>query len=532
MQFSFDKITFQQMDINMVDPLKNQGIGSSDDFSNLFIDSLNSETNIHQTEDKTEEDKPKEKATPTDTLNKLKGYLSSKGIDPDTTKIGNEGLNSIKKMLSESGADKEKLDSFFENFKANNKEGASLTKLFSELDKADLTKNNEAAEAWLPLSALANLQGILASFGLNENEIQKAFDGAKVEGKGIDLNKFIENLKDTMAGMGDMKNEYPDELAQKQIRNMLSKIEGQDINAGPLSMARFVDRLKAMLSNVNKKEESDYTSSEIVAKNKKEFLELLNPVENGENGEKVKSDHQVVKTDINPSDIMPEAVVQANNTDNETNKAIREAIKEIEQESAGVKEAPSRQAKVNEGPSEKNNPGANQNQAQSQNTEVRNTAKSADSAPTSQTLPKYVLNQVGRKLASSLHSGENQIKLQLKPAQLGRIHMSISEGKDGVVVNILTEQESTKDMLKNQANDLKTVLSEQGVKLDKVDIQFAMNFDEMLANNNKDSQNAKDQKRKNSFRVTGKNNSNSDSIDENPASRSKRINEGNLYLVA
>jgi flagellar hook-length control protein FliK len=111
--------------------------------------------------------------------------------------------------------------------------------------------------------------------------------------------------------------------------------------------------------------------------------------------------------------------------------------------------------------------------------------------------------------------------------------MSITETKDGINVSIMTEQNSTKDMLNKQSDELAKNLSDQGLKLGKIDIQLTANFDQMLANQNKDFQNMKDNKRgRATSRVSNTKNDEKDASTESTLLKTVRNNEGSLDLVA
>ncbi len=96
------------------------------------------------------------------------------------------------------------------------------------------------------------------------------------------------------------------------------------------------------------------------------------------------------------------------------------------------------------------------------------------------TLPAYVMNQVSRKMSVAIKNNDNELKLQLKPPHLGRIQMSIENAKDGVKVSIMTEQHAAKEMLSASVAELKSTLTEQGLKVDKIDVQLSQDFEQSM----------------------------------------------------
>jgi flagellar hook-length control protein FliK len=93
---------------------------------------------------------------------------------------------------------------------------------------------------------------------------------------------------------------------------------------------------------------------------------------------------------------------------------------------------------------------------------------------------------VGRQIIRSVHQNQTEIHLQLKPPHLGRLRMSLETVNDGMRISILTEHQSTREMLRAHTGELRTALMEQGVRLEKIDVQVAFNFEQSMANSNKD----------------------------------------------
>ncbi len=97
-------------------------------------------------------------------------------------------------------------------------------------------------------------------------------------------------------------------------------------------------------------------------------------------------------------------------------------------------------------------------------------------------LPTRVMDQVGKQIARSIQRGERIIRFQLRPPDLGfmKVEMDI---KDNVLrLGLITENSSVKELLLSHVQELKEALVQQGIKLEKVDIQINYNFDQSLAN--------------------------------------------------
>ncbi|MBF0301999.1 MAG: flagellar hook-length control protein FliK, partial [Desulfamplus sp.] len=121
------------------------------------------------------------------------------------------------------------------------------------------------------------------------------------------------------------------------------------------------------------------------------------------------------------------------------------------------------------------------------------TNKSASSV-----LPSYVTNQVVRSINRAISSGENEIRLQLRPAELGRIFMTIETVGDTLNVSIVAENQTAKDILTGHADDLKSSLANNGISIGSFDVEVGSDFKQSMANSGQQSQNGTDSGRNNS----------------------------------
>lgn len=111
---------------------------------------------------------------------------------------------------------------------------------------------------------------------------------------------------------------------------------------------------------------------------------------------------------------------------------------------------------------------------------------------TSSVLPYYVTNQVGKSIARAFSRGESEITLQLKPAELGRISMTIESAGDTLKVRIMTENLAAKDILSEHANDLKASLAGNGINLDSFDVEMSSDFKQSMADSGQNSNSSSD----------------------------------------
>jgi flagellar hook-length control protein FliK len=101
-------------------------------------------------------------------------------------------------------------------------------------------------------------------------------------------------------------------------------------------------------------------------------------------------------------------------------------------------------------------------------------------------LPGYLVEQVGRQIARSLLGGERVVRLQLKPPELGTVKVEM-DMKEGVLrVGMITENSSVKELLLSNAHELRDALIEQGVKLERLDVQINYDSNQSLAHTKED----------------------------------------------
>ncbi len=96
-------------------------------------------------------------------------------------------------------------------------------------------------------------------------------------------------------------------------------------------------------------------------------------------------------------------------------------------------------------------------------------------------LPAYVTQQVNKSIVRAINQGESSLTLQLKPAALGRLTLTIDNTGNSIKVSIITENHAAKEMLASNVNELKTALSSAGISLDSFDVDMSSNFKQSMA---------------------------------------------------
>ena len=105
--------------------------------------------------------------------------------------------------------------------------------------------------------------------------------------------------------------------------------------------------------------------------------------------------------------------------------------------------------------------------------------------PTQSPLPNYLVGQISRQISQSIISGEGVIKLQLKPPDLGMLRIEMDIHDHVLKLGVITENSSVRDILLANIHELRSSLSDRGIKLDKLDVQTSQNFEQSLSDSGK-----------------------------------------------
>lgn len=96
-------------------------------------------------------------------------------------------------------------------------------------------------------------------------------------------------------------------------------------------------------------------------------------------------------------------------------------------------------------------------------------------------LPAHVTGQVGKSLARAVSQGDTELKLQLKPPELGRIIMTIDNVGTSLKVSVVTESHAAKEILAAHVNELKATLANSGISIDSFDVEMGSDFSQSMA---------------------------------------------------
>jgi flagellar hook-length control protein FliK len=102
---------------------------------------------------------------------------------------------------------------------------------------------------------------------------------------------------------------------------------------------------------------------------------------------------------------------------------------------------------------------------------LENGAHSSEASQRS--LMSQTLNQIVQKAVLSIHNGQHEVQLELKPDFLGHIQMRIVSEGQHVAIKMVAEFPFVKDMLENNLHQLKADLQAQGLDIDQLEVSIA-----------------------------------------------------------
>lgn len=100
-----------------------------------------------------------------------------------------------------------------------------------------------------------------------------------------------------------------------------------------------------------------------------------------------------------------------------------------------------------------------------QASDITSSTVNAEPARLAEARAQDIIAQVTRSMDAVVKSGQNFMKIQLYPENLGRIDLRLSSGTQGLVVTMIAESSSTGSMLESQLSNLRQSLSEAGIQL-------------------------------------------------------------------
>ena len=447
-------------------------------------------------------------------VDQLRKALLAKGKPLNKMTIGQEDIALLKEFLVHLGVSKEKAEQIIKNLTEKHPGGAiPLSQFIQQIADLDIPEGASMNRPHVKPSAVPHLESALRAMGLSPKEVENVFTGTRDDGGGLDLTKLTTNLKaflqETTEGSG-IKNrrvvfdrvsdnlekiglpisikEKPDQIS---IRDLMAAWErmtdtGDKEEPLPADLRGLIDRILQKVSLTNEIPESQ---SSLTSLGKfKGGLETLT--------EKI-SEHDALFKTVAPTEkkafFKKASPLKSVDTTTHKNPLIRSAGKETKSVIHAPKSSGSPiSGKRLESPLELNHDHGSDTGRKAESFSVQSektnfsipghtndpsfpnavqTVKMSQT-PVKNVLPAQLIDRVGKQISRSLQRGDRIIRIQLKPPELGTVKVAMDLKENVLKLGMIIENSSVKELLLANANELRDALIEQGVKLEKIDVQI------------------------------------------------------------
>ncbi|MCP3872789.1 MAG: flagellar hook-length control protein FliK, partial [Desulfobacteraceae bacterium] len=354
------------------------------------------------------------------------------------------------------------------------------------------------------------LESILNSLGISKRKIEEILAQADRGKKGINIDVVIENLRALQKESFYNNTQYNTREGDNNINLLLKHLglQAGTSKTSVLTLNEFVDSLSKLRQKISQQSDTIGPQSDLTQKaaGDEKDLDLFRTLFKGLELKDKAGDTRTVEFSFEQirDQFKDQLLASENKNTNKkglfsldkkikhaTGKNLENAFKEMESFLNGKKEGSNEVKDQLKGTEEfikqlKSKSAKFSDQSQVSSSEV----KSGETQPnigllktksTFKNLPTYVTNQVSKSLVRAINQGENTLKIQLKPPELGRLVMTIDNTGNSMKVSIITENHAAKEILSSNMNEIKTVLSNSGVNLEKFEVDMNSNFKQSMA---------------------------------------------------
>ncbi|MCP4673016.1 MAG: flagellar hook-length control protein FliK [Desulfobacula sp.] len=451
-------------------------------------------------------------------------FLILSNNDLNNTLIDADGLAKLKALLLEAGFKESDIDNLMADFLENQEnQSISLNELLDKL--FDLQEENKSLKEdnpdnYLEISTLPFLESLMNSLQIPDQKVQEILTLADRGDKGLDLDFIISKLQDLQKESFYSGNNYSIQGDDGNFSLLLKQlgIENKYSKGSSFTLTDLVDSLETL--RVNKIQNTSTASLE--DKNNMGNEKSLDILEALLKGLKFKNSENKIqafefsegqiknqfknqlftpendKTDKNQLFIPGNSKTDENelfsrnntNSKHKLDASIKHWFKEIESMLDGKKssnlvkdQALDNQELFKQHKSEGSRI-LDKNPISSFNTSINDIQSGSNILKTKasfKNLPNFVTRQVSKNLVQAINQGENSIRVQLKPPELGRLLLTIDNTGSNIKINVITENSAAREILTSNVNELRTTLSNSGVNLERFEVDMSSDFRQSMA---------------------------------------------------
>jgi hypothetical protein len=458
--------------------------------------------------------------TDRDWLQKFRNRLLSAGIPLKDLSLSPKSLPALKDLLLAQGLSEDDVQPLLESlFGGDGRQEIEITQLLTKLSELKVLTDRKSSDPVLEVSVLPYVETLLRSLGLDVVQARKAMTLARVDGGGLSLKGLVQALKGVMGNMPEeTKADSINQGSGEDVKSLLARIgmadEGAKIN-GPMSLERFVQLLEDKVADLVSQGASEREIENHV--NRLLGHVLAEPDGQGRrsrakalgggrqhlfsvDGLRDESVSQNLAKGI--EDMVARGAWKTGRLQGEKPslaKGLQDMVSSARPQADASTQADNKNAgfflKANEqmtlakrGPLDQRVAQDTRNALYSARETVMDQPQMAGTAARqmARPFPLHVINQVGRQMAFAIRRGENQVRLQLKPPDLGSIQLDMVMKDHVLKVAVITEHHAVKELLMSHVQELREALVEQGVELQRIDINIDQHFGQSLANAQRD----------------------------------------------
>ena len=431
--------------------------------------------------------------------------LMSSGIPLEDLWLSNNAASDLKQLLLHEGFSENTIQQLFQKLFNGQENRINVKNLLSQLSKLEEVSDMQPPELTVETSAIPHVETLLRKFGFDPQETKKILNESREEGRGLDLEGLLSRLKVHLEKGHGKGSEGFRQLPFENSGHLSTQVGIKvcpDKGEGPVTLEQFVQMLSEKVNALQTHRLSDSQMDEAV----KGLLDQVVVKDNGKsrNGENWARGRDAQELGAFFQKAFGEAKTGKPAGSSMSDPKDPAAWKSL-QEVLGRMDSTSGQ----QGASEIAQTGKQGSVSKFEQfiafrekvtSELRSEDKGVDpvhlkpeiparptngaqiSRPAAESLPGHVVRQVGRRIGLALKNGQNEVKIRLKPPELGSIQLEMSMKDNILKVAMVAENQSVKEVLLAHVSDLKQNLLQQGIELQKMDVEINYDFGQSMAN--------------------------------------------------
>jgi flagellar hook-length control protein FliK len=433
--------------------------------------------------------------------------------------MGSQGLDALKELLLKAGFNSEDVEGLISDLK-DEAQGGSL-KMNDVMDHlsqfvAEVDISSDADEVVLETSALPFLTTLLNDIGLSREDAEALMNKADRGQKGISLDVIIEELKQIdsqVKAAGEVVKIKTSgssfESLMSQLNIPMEKSSGSEFSLTDLLAAFESYKIKNQASQAVSAAQAKATTVDATATQ----MSILSGTDVGEStgniidslfksftlmaesaGQELAPEFsfQQVKEQFANDLILPtkgknnkKGLFAETKSDLKSDALVKEMLPLLSKNSTilstGTGQKTNLETFAKELKTEILKGGEHFEGAPGAKNELEGPGAGLKARSAQRPLPTFVTQQVERGIIRAINQGETSLKLQLKPAELGRLTLTIDNQGSSLKVTIVTENQAARDMLASNVNELKSALGNAGISLDSFDVDMNSDFKQSMA---------------------------------------------------